>query len=142
MKKFIVFFVFASFTLIIKGSEDSTLISANDSLNIEKVLMPPQLRTALMTVDSTKEVVIKAAQTQPDTHRITIYDTVKAEVDDPEQADSFTEKLLPKTSEKDTVTPLGEIISFGDIFWSLIILIHKRKFLLWNHCSAKEGLCV
>ena len=131
MKKFIVFFVVASFMLTSKASEDSIQVS-NDSLQIGEVLMPPQFRTALMKVDSAKEVVIQAVQAQKihiDTQRVIIYDTVKINAGEPEKESSFTEEIIPITSKKETVTPLGEIISFGNILWSIIILIGSYFFI-------------
>lgn len=130
MKKFIVLFVLLTFIFQARSSEDSAQVAIVDSLNIGNVLMPAQLRAALSKVDSTKEAVISKAEVQKthlDTQRIIIYDTVKVvEQTIPEETpkeESFTEKLMPSPSNKDTVTPLGEVISFGDIFWSLIILL-------------------
>tara|TARA_B110000503_G_C7170283_1_gene423911 strand:+ start:4328 stop:5437 length:1110 start_codon:yes stop_codon:yes gene_type:complete len=130
MKKFIVLFVLVTVTFHAKPSEDSVQLIAIDSFNIGQALMPEQLRAALTQVDSVQEVVVSPAETQNihlDTQRIVIYDTVKVveqiKTGDPIKEESFTDKLIPSPSTKVTVTPLGEIISFGNIFWSLIILL-------------------
>ncbi|MFT6167857.1 MAG: small-conductance mechanosensitive channel [Vicingaceae bacterium] len=130
MKKFIVLFVLITLIFNVRSSEDSAQVVIVDSLNIGQVLMPAQLKAALTQIDSTNEVVFSPVETQKihlDTQRIIIYDTVKLveqiRTDKPIKEESFTDKLMPSPSNKDTVTPLGEIISFGNIFWSLIILL-------------------
>jgi small-conductance mechanosensitive channel len=132
MKKIIVLFVIATLLFNANASEDSTQVALSDSLDIGTVLMPKELRAALSKRDTAKEVVVSQAESQKvhlDTQRVVVYDTIKVneqtntEISPSEDSGSFTEKLIPKPTNKDAVTPLGEIISFGNIFWSILILI-------------------
>ena len=131
MKKIIVLFVFALLVFSVRSSEDSSQVKGFDSLYIGHVLVPAELRAAFTRIDSLKKEVYPPSTTAPkihiDTQRITVYDSIKvneqAKVDKSSTRDTFTEKLTPNLSNNNTIKPLGEIISFGSIFWSLVILI-------------------
>lgn len=66
-----------------------------------------------------------------DTQRIVMRDTIQVQANTEDK--SVVEKLVPGVTttnkEEHEVTPLGEIISFENIFWSLLILIGAYFFI-------------
>jgi len=131
MKNIIVLFLLLSLVVTADSSRNTIQISSVDSLEISRVLIPAELRAALTRIDSFKQEVLLVETDAPkillDTQRIIIYDTIKVtaqvKVDKSSIGDTFTEKTSPTLFDSTSVTPLGEVISFGNILWSLLILI-------------------
>ncbi len=141
MKKILVLLVFTATALFAVSAQDSAIAKQSDTLeyetstidsfSVEKVIMPDELRAFLSRKDTSQKVIAIKETIAPDvfadTQRVIIYDTIqvveestKKEI---ESSSSIQDKLLPNLAPKESVTPLGEIISFQNIFWSLIILI-------------------
>lgn len=141
MKKFLVLLVFTATALFAVSAQDSAIAKQSDTLeyetstidsfSVEKVIMPDELRAFLSRKDTSQKVIaIKetiAPEVFADTQRVIIYDTIQVVEEstkkETESSSSIQDKLLPNLAPKESVTPLGEIISFQNIFWSLIILI-------------------
>lgn len=130
MRKFIVLFVFLSLGFNAISAEDSTQIKGIDSLYIGNAIFPNHLKVVIAKIDTALQVIKKTANAKaalPDTQTIVIYDTVRF-VEEESNLDttvskSIIDNIIPKPATKEKVTPLSEIISFQNIFWSLIILI-------------------
>ena len=141
MKKILVLLVFTATALFAVSAQDSAIAKQSDTLeyetstidsfSVEKVIMPDELRAFLSRKDTSQKVIaIKetiAPEVFADTQRVIIYDTIQVVEEstkkETESSSSIQDKLLPNLAPKESVTPLGEIISFQNIFWSLIILI-------------------
>lgn len=141
MKKILVFLVFIAFSTFPVSAQDSVIAeqsdtladktSSFDSFSVEKVIMPEELRAFLSRKDTSQKVIAIKETIAPkvfaDTQRVVIYDTIQvvegSSQKETEPSSSIQDKLLPNLAPKESVTPLGEIISFQNIFWSLIILI-------------------
>ena len=141
MKKILVLLVFTATTLFAVSAQDSAIAkqsdtleyetSSIDSFSVEKVIMPDELRAFLSRKDTSQKVIAIKETIAPnvfaDTQRVVIYDTIQvvegSTKKETESSSSIQNKLLPNLAPKESVTPLGEIISFQNIFWSLIILI-------------------
>ncbi len=141
MKKILVLLVFTATALFAISAQDSAIAKQSDTLeyetstidsfSVEKVIMPDELRAFLSRKDTSQKVIaIKetiAPEVFADTQRVIIYDTIQVVEEstkkETESSSSIQDKLLPNLAPKESVTPLGEIISFQNIFWSLIILI-------------------
>lgn len=141
MKKILVLLVFTATALFAVSAQDSAIAKQSDTLeyetstidsfSVEKVIMPDELRAFLSRKDTSQKVIaIKetiAPEVFADTQRVIIYDTIQVVEEstkkETESSSSIQDKLIPNLAPKESVTPLGEIISFQNIFWSLIILI-------------------
>ena len=141
MKKILVLLVFTATALFAVSAQDSAIAKQSDTLeyetstidsfSVEKVIMPDELRAFLSRKDTSQKVIAIKETIAPDvfadTQRVIIYDTIQVVEEstkkETESSSSIQDKLLPNLAPKESVTPLGEIISFQNIFWSLIILI-------------------
>ena len=141
MKKILVLLVFTATALFAISAQDSAIAKQSDTLeyetstidsfSVEKVIMPDELRAFLSRKDTSQKVIAIKETIAPDvfadTQRVIIYDTIQVVEEstkkETESSSSIQDKLLPNLAPKESVTPLGEIISFQNIFWSLIILI-------------------
>lgn len=123
-------------------------VSPTDSFSVKEALIPTSLTadtasglrdTSLTKLDTQN---LQAAQessaakpievTVIDTIKVLVYDTVKAKESLTESADSVAEKTVNKAKDEikdlgkkatEKIPSLNEVINFGNIFWSLVILV-------------------
>lgn len=110
---------------------DSTQLDTNVVLQADSNPTPPlffDLAKQIIPQSLTTVTAAPIEKVVPDTQRVIVYDTVQSVLTSnatdnttPEKKSSILDKVLPKPKEK--IPSISEIISFSNIFWSIIVLI-------------------
>jgi MscS family membrane protein len=134
MKKIALLLVFISFGFSMQCQDSLTAVEdLPDPLYIGDVIVKEEIKNDTTQIDSTKEVQKETKKVAVlNTQRMITFDTAKVLIEGETRiTNGLIPPLLPKTETKkrETVVPLGDVIAFSSIFWSLIILIGTYFFI-------------
>ena len=134
MKKIALLLVFISFGFSMQCQDSLTAVEdLPDPLYIGDVIVKEEIKNDTTQIDSTKEVPKETKKVAVlNTQRMITFDTAKVLIEGETRiTNGLIPPLLPKTETKkrETVVPLGDVIAFSSIFWSLIILIGTYFFI-------------
>ncbi|MFT5668148.1 MAG: MscS family membrane protein [Vicingaceae bacterium] len=135
MKKIALLLVFTNLVFSIQSQSSLPVIeNLPNALYIGDTIVKEETKNDTTPIDSTTEVSKETKKVAVlDTQRMIPLHTAKVPIAEEETkiTNVLIPTLLPKTETKkrEAVAPLGDIIAFSNVFWSLIILIGTYFFI-------------